>query len=63
MLCCCGFAVAQTTVISGTVKDALTGEPIPFANVAFKGTFIGVNTDMDGHYAMETLFCSLKTAW
>ncbi len=45
---------AQITRISGKVTDALTGEPIPFASVIFKKTSIGVNTNIDGLYTLET---------
>ena len=40
--------------MSGKVTDKLTGEPIPFANVAFKGTLIGTQTDFDGNYKLST---------
>lgn len=46
--------IAQITRISGKVTDDLTNEPIPFANVAFKGTPIGTTTDVDGNYVIET---------
>jgi len=44
----------QETVITGRVSDVLTNEPIPFANVAFKGTTTGTNTDIDGRYSIRT---------
>jgi hypothetical protein len=47
-------AIAQTTKVKGSVKDTDTGEGIPFANVYFKNTTIGVTTDLDGNYTMET---------
>ena len=48
-------AAAQgTTRVRGTVKDAETGEPLPFVGVYFDGTTIGISTDMDGHYSLET---------
>ena len=47
-------AIAQTTKIKGTVKDASTGEPIPFVNIWFPGTTTGVTTDFDGQYSLET---------
>ena len=47
-------AIAQTTKIKGTVKDASTGEPIPFLNIWFPGTTTGVTTDFDGQYSLET---------
>jgi hypothetical protein len=49
-----GNVSGQTTKIMGTVVDAETGEPIPFANVYFKGTNIGVTSDFDGKFSIET---------
>jgi hypothetical protein len=51
---CGGYAYAQETIISGKVTDAATGDPIPFANVAFKGTTIGATTDFDGKFLIKT---------
>ncbi|MCD4745137.1 MAG: DUF5686 and carboxypeptidase regulatory-like domain-containing protein [Bacteroidales bacterium] len=45
---------AQVTKIMGKVINAETQEPIPFANVFFKGTTIGVITDFEGKYSLET---------
>ncbi|HLG35957.1 MAG TPA: DUF5686 family protein, partial [Bacteroidia bacterium] len=47
-------AFSQTTRISGRVTDALTNEPIGFANIFFKGTTQGTRADMDGNYKAET---------
>jgi hypothetical protein len=47
-------AFSQKTKISGKVTDGLTNQPIPFANVAFKGTTIGTVTDINGNYTVET---------
>jgi len=44
----------QTTRIFGRVFDPLTNEPVPFASVIFVGTSIGVNSDIDGKYKLET---------
>lgn len=44
---------AQTVVVSGTVTDKQTEEPIPFANVYIQGTGIGIATDFDGKYTMQ----------
>ncbi|ALO15120.1 TonB-linked outer membrane protein, SusC/RagA family [Salinivirga cyanobacteriivorans] len=46
-------ATGQTKV-RGMVKDAETGEPLPFVNVSFKGTTVGVITDFNGKYFLET---------
>jgi hypothetical protein len=44
---------AQTKV-RGVVKDMDTGEPLPFVNVSFKGTTVGVITDFNGKYFIQT---------
>ena len=45
---------AQSTRVRGMVRDAETGEPLPFVGVYFDGTTIGISTDMDGRYSLET---------
>ena len=45
---------AQTTKVKGRVTEFGTGEPLPFVAVFFEGTTIGVTTDLDGYYSMET---------
>ncbi|MGD1848536.1 MAG: TonB family protein [Salibacteraceae bacterium] len=37
--------------LQGTVKDAESGEPVPFARVYFAGTNLGTTTNVDGLYA------------
>lgn len=44
----------QLTKIMGKVTDAETKEPIPFANILLKGTTVGVTSDFDGNYSIET---------
>ncbi|MFQ5825551.1 MAG: carboxypeptidase-like regulatory domain-containing protein, partial [bacterium] len=39
-----------TGKISGTVKDAENGEPLPGANVIIEGTTMGAATDINGFY-------------
>lgn len=46
--------LAQLTKIMGTVTDAETNEPLPFVNIFFKGTTVGVTTDFNGEYSLET---------
>ena len=49
------IAAAQgTTRVRGVVKDAETGEPLPFVGVYFDGTTIGISTDLEGRYSLET---------
>jgi iron complex outermembrane receptor protein len=45
--------VAQTTV-SGTVKDAKTGELIPGANIKISRKAVGTNSDFDGYFELKT---------
>lgn len=45
---------AQTTKITGKVVDAVTREPLPFVNIIFKGTTVGVTTDVEGLYSIST---------
>ncbi len=42
------------TKVSGVVKDAATGELLPYVGVYFEGTDIGVSTDDDGYYEITT---------
>ena len=45
---------AQDRTVTGTVLDAETGEPIPFASVAVKGTTsLGTYTLDDGTFTLE----------
>jgi hypothetical protein len=44
---------SQATKIMGHVKDAKTGEAIPFVNIVPKGTTLGTLTDFNGNYALE----------
>ena len=39
--------------IQGVVKDASTGEPIPFASVFYEGKGVGVVTDVDGRFVVD----------
>ncbi|MEZ4806649.1 MAG: DUF5686 family protein [Flavobacteriales bacterium] len=48
----------QTTKVSGTVKDATTGETIPFANLAFVDSKIGTTTDFDGAFTLDTYYAT-----
>lgn len=47
------YANAQTTKVRGRVTDE-NGEGLPFAAVYFKDTQIGITTDLDGWYNLET---------
>ena len=45
---------AQVTKVKGVVKDSTTGEVIPMASVLFVGTTIGITSDFDGEFYLET---------
>ena len=47
-------AGAQSTRVRGRVTDASNGTPLQFASVVFKGTTVGITTDEQGIYALET---------
>ncbi len=49
-----GAACGQNTLIQGIVTDSITGEPLPYVSLIFKGTNIGTSTDMDGRFQFTT---------
>ncbi|HCW06844.1 MAG TPA: hypothetical protein DGG95_05710 [Cytophagales bacterium] len=48
------FLIAQDIEVEGKVTDAVSGDPIPFASVVFKGTTEGMSTDFEGKYKLKT---------
>lgn len=52
-LLCSALAVAQTATLTGTVKDAETGEPLPFCSVFINNTTVSTATDMQGNYTLS----------
>lgn len=44
----------QQTTVKGKITDAGTGDPIPYVNVVFTGTNIGITTDFDGNYTLSS---------
>ena len=53
MLLVASTAFAQTMRVQGTIKDAATGEGIPFASVVIRGTSTGAASDADGKYTIN----------
>ena len=52
------FAFAQTGTLKGVITDAISGDPIPFANIIAErnGNQIGgTTTDFDGNYTIKPL--------
>ena len=58
LLFVCSLSAQKVTRIRGKVFDAQTGEALPFVDVGLKGTNVGVSTDLDGNYNIETRFPS-----
>ena len=53
LIFCLTISAQNRTRISGTVKDSLTGEPLPFASVMIRSTSIGTVTDMYGNFTLH----------
>ena len=53
MLLTMATAFAQNITVSGSIKDAVTGEPIPGASVLLKGTRTGAVADLEGNYSIR----------
>lgn len=49
------IAFSQSGSIKGTVKDAETGETLPFCNVFINNTTITTATDMEGNFIFQNL--------
>jgi len=43
---------SQEAVIEGTVTNAITGDPLPGANILLQGTTIGTATNIEGRYRL-----------
>lgn len=47
------ITVAQTTTLTGTVADAVTGKAMPFANIYLNGSTRGTLTNENGQYKLS----------
>ena len=50
------LAIAQTGTLKGVITDAMSGEPIPFANIIIErngNQSAGTTTDFDGNYTIK----------
>jgi len=54
LVCLSIASYAQNTIVTGTITDAQTNQPLPFVSVSFPGTSIGVNSDNNGKYRLES---------
>ena len=48
------IARSQNYTIKGSVRDSITGEPLPYVAVLLKGTTIGGTTDLEGDFIIST---------
>ncbi|MCF7808048.1 MAG: carboxypeptidase-like regulatory domain-containing protein [Candidatus Marinimicrobia bacterium] len=46
---------AQINSISGTIRNATTLEPLPYANLVIKGTYLGGTSNIDGYFYLSGL--------
>ncbi len=51
-------AISQKTKVTGIVKDSVTNEPLPFVNVFFNSTKVGVTTNIQGEFVIETFYAT-----
>jgi len=54
----CPFFYGQKTIISGHVKDEMSGESLPYVKVKFIGSKIGTLTDSIGNYRLDTYYAT-----
>jgi hypothetical protein len=47
-------ANAQKTELSGKITEKGTGIPVPYANIIFSGTYVGVMSDINGNFSLVT---------
>ncbi|MFN3875341.1 MAG: DUF5686 family protein, partial [Flavobacteriales bacterium] len=57
-LAAAGALAAQSTRVTGTVTDALTGETLPSVNIVFRDSRVGTTTDLDGRYSIDTYYAT-----
>ena len=58
MLLLASQSFTQKTKITGIVIDAFSEETIPFVNVYFQGTKVGVITDLEGKFVIESFYAT-----
>ncbi|MFT6809023.1 MAG: ferric enterobactin receptor [Saprospiraceae bacterium] len=45
-------SISQNVTLSGSIKDRVTGETLPFANVLVQGTTTGTSANVDGFFSL-----------
>lgn len=54
----CAIVAAQQTSVKGRVLESISEQPIPFAKVFFQDSKIGVQTDFEGNYFLESYYAT-----
>ena len=49
------LGIAQETIVKGKITDAESNDGLPFVNIYFQGTTIGVTSDFDGFFELRTM--------
>ncbi|NQV15270.1 TonB-dependent receptor [bacterium] len=49
------FVSGQIKSLSGTIRNAHTLEPLPYANLVIKGTYLGGTSNVDGYFYLSGL--------
>jgi outer membrane receptor protein involved in Fe transport len=52
LLTCCA-SLTQAQLLTGTIRDAVTNDPLIGASVVIKGTTIGTTTDLNGKFSLN----------
>ncbi|MEZ5014987.1 MAG: TonB-dependent receptor [Chitinophagales bacterium] len=50
-----GITAAQNGILSGTVTNAVSNEPLPFVTILVNDTLYGTQTDIDGKFLIEKM--------
>jgi hypothetical protein len=50
-----GKPVKHNFMVTGLIKDKLSGEPLPFASVIVQGTTIGCSSNVDGYFTLANI--------
>ena len=55
LIFCVFNAEAQKTEVLGKITESDTGEPVPYARINFKDTYIGTMSDANGNYNLSSI--------
>ena len=61
LVCISLLGYSQATIIEGVLFDIEQEQPLPYANIIFKGTTVGGTTDINGNFYIRTNDLTLDT--